>query len=104
MSLVWRLLLVQTFNTFAKECGAKLTLRAIRSRPVPLADALARLQVVGSVLGTAGQALIHLLVDRSTVLALPARLAVALAGDTGAVSGAEWIQAVVCIDSRVAVG
>lgn len=70
------------------------------SGPVTIADAGGRLQVVGSVLGAAGQALVDLLVHRAAVLALPACLAVALAVDAGAVARAGGIQAVGC--TRVA--
>jgi len=49
------------------------------------------------VLGAAGQALVHLLVDRAAILALPSGLAIALSGDAGAVSRAQRIQAVVFI-------
>lgn len=62
--------------------------------PVAIADAGGRLQVVRSVLRAAGQALVHLLVHCATVLALPAGLAVTLAGDAGSVTGARRIQAV----------
>lgn len=72
------------------------TLGAVGTRPVALADTLAGLQVVGSVLGAAGQALVHLLVDRAAVLALPPSLAVALSWHTGSMSWTEWIQAVIC--------
>jgi len=72
-------------------------LGAIGPRPVAFAHTLSRFQIVGSVLGAAGQALVHLLVDRAAILALPSGLAIALSGDAGAVSGAQRIQAVVFI-------
>ena len=62
--------------------------------PVAVADTGGGLQVVGSVLGAARQALVDLLVHRSAVLALPACLAVALAVDAGSVAGARGVQAV----------
>lgn len=73
-----------------------LTLRTIWSRPVALADALSRFQVVGAMLGAAGQALVHLLINGAAILALPAGLAIALPGHAGAMAGAQWIKAIIC--------
>lgn len=75
----------------------KLTLRTVRSGPVAFANARAGLQIVGAVLGAAGQALVHLLVDGAAVFALPAGLAVALAVDARPVAGARRIDTVGCV-------
>lgn len=72
-----------------------LTLRAIGSGPVPFANTLACFQIVRAVLGAAGQALVHLLIDCAAVLALPAGFAVALAGHAGAMAGAQGIKTVI---------
>ena len=59
-----------------------------------LANAGRRFEVVRAVIGAAGQTLIHLLINLIAPLALPAGLAVTLAGDTSAVSAAVRIRAV----------
>lgn len=64
------------------------------SSPVAITDAGGRLQVVRSMFGAAGQALVDLLVNSAAVLGLPAGLAVALAVDAGSVARAGGIQAV----------
>lgn len=73
-------------------------MRAVRSGPEVVADARAGLQVVGAVVGAPGQALEHLLVDLRAVSALPARLAIALAGYALSMARAVSIQAVLCAD------
>lgn len=73
---------------------AAARLRAINSGPVLLANAGRGLEVVRAVIGAARQTLVHLLIDLIASLALPARLAVTLAGDTGAVAAATRVGTV----------
>jgi len=61
---------------------------------VLLADAGRGFEVVRAVVGAARQALVHLLIDLVAPLALPAGLAVTLAGYTGAVTAAGRVGAV----------
>jgi hypothetical protein len=62
--------------------------------------ALTRLQVVGAMVRTPGQALIHLLVHNAAVVTLPAGFAVTLAGNARTVAGAGWIDAIGCITGQ----
>lgn len=64
------------------------------------AHTLACFQIVRAVFGAAGQALVHLLIDGAAVLALPAGLAVALAGHAGAMAGAQGIKAVIWMPTK----
>lgn len=66
------------------------------SSPVAITYAGGRLQVVRSMFGASGQALVDLLVHSTTILGLPAGLAVALTVDAGSVARAGGIQTVGC--------
>lgn len=66
------------------------------SSPVAITDAGGRLQVVRSMFGASGQALVDLLIHSTTILCLPAGLAVALTVDAGSVARAGGIQTVGC--------
>lgn len=83
---------------------AAARLRAINTGPVLLANTGRGLEVIRAVIGTARQALIHLLIDLIASFALPARLAITLAGDTGAVTAAVGVGTVGCKsrESRIA--
>lgn len=69
-------------------------MRAIRSGPVAITFAFGSLKIVNPVIGTARQALVHLLVHDVALVPFPAGLAIALTADTGPVICAGGVFAV----------
>lgn len=55
-----------------------ITLRTIRTSPMPVANTLGRFQIINTMIGTTGQAFVYLLVDDIAPISLPAGFAVAL--------------------------